>query len=217
MEQKLIISSLEFSSRNPFGYLVPLCLPPPSNLHPVPQPLLSPSRDVYSTPSRNMANMISRLHPQLRAMSDDTGATTPNSTGGETRTFAQSGSLGHRLIGVLIVLSLLVLAFVLWLLLAKRPRRKLRSWGCTCLPAPPERTAEGEEKYAENRNGDDHNVNRPETVVSSPKAYIGRGRNERRRCQEELATMISGSISLVLQQIAYLSVVSWTSTCGPES
>ncbi|KAJ3818077.1 hypothetical protein F5880DRAFT_1601628 [Lentinula raphanica] len=114
-----------------------------------------------------MASMISRLHPQLRAMSDDTGATTPNSTGGETRTFAQSGSLGHRLIGVLIVLSLLVLAFVLWLLLAKRPRRKLRSWGCTCLPAPPERTAEGEEKYAENRNGDDHNVNRPESWVIS--------------------------------------------------
>ncbi|KAJ3774975.1 hypothetical protein FB446DRAFT_727127 [Lentinula raphanica] len=114
-----------------------------------------------------MPSMISRLHPQLRAMSDDTGATTPNSTGGETRTFAQSGSLGHRLIGVLIVLSLLVLAFVLWLLLAKRPRRKLRGWGCTCLPAPPERTAEGEEKYAENRNGDDHNVNRPESWVIS--------------------------------------------------
>ncbi|KAJ3800816.1 hypothetical protein GGU11DRAFT_754112 [Lentinula aff. detonsa] len=102
-----------------------------------------------------MATLISRLQPQFRAPPDDTGAATPDATEEGTGRYAQPGPLGHRLIGVVIVLSLILLAFILWLLFAKRPRRKLRSWGCTCLPAPPERIDDGEEKFARTQNSDD--------------------------------------------------------------
>ncbi|KAH7880668.1 uncharacterized protein C8R40DRAFT_1065661 [Lentinula edodes] len=106
-----------------------------------------------------MAALLSRPHPQIRAPPDDSGD--PSTTEEGTGIHAQSGSLEHRLIGVAIVLALILLAFILWLVLAKRPRRKLRSWGCTCLPAPPERIDDGE--YAGNRDGG----NRSQSWVTS--------------------------------------------------
>jgi len=46
-------------------------------------------------------------------------------------------SFGHRFIGVWIVIGLAVIALVLWICLAKWPRRMLRRLGLTCLPEPP--------------------------------------------------------------------------------
>ncbi|KAJ4486213.1 hypothetical protein J3R30DRAFT_3401833 [Lentinula aciculospora] len=100
-----------------------------------------------------MATLLHRLHSQIRTPPDESGSPTPNTTEEGTGTYAHSGPLGYRLIGVVIVLTLALLASILWVTFAKWPRRKLRSWGCTCLPAPPEKTNDGGEKYAGNSDG----------------------------------------------------------------
>ncbi|KAF9270271.1 hypothetical protein L218DRAFT_24365 [Marasmius fiardii PR-910] len=47
-----------------------------------------------------------------------------------------TNTLGKRLIGVAIVIGLSIIALLLWVRIAKWPRRKLRRLGCTCLPEP---------------------------------------------------------------------------------
>ncbi|ESK87892.1 hypothetical protein Moror_15259 [Moniliophthora roreri MCA 2997] len=63
------------------------------------------------------------------------GSSSPPTNANTTSTY-DTGSLGHRLIGVGIVIGLVIVALLLWIRFAKWPRRKLRSLGCTCLPEP---------------------------------------------------------------------------------
>ncbi|KIK71061.1 hypothetical protein GYMLUDRAFT_33188 [Collybiopsis luxurians FD-317 M1] len=86
-----------------------------------------------------MIYQLPRLALHLRALPDDSdtsGSSSANIPDQESGQVAHSGSLGHRMIGVIIVLVLAFLIFILWVVFAKWPRRRLRRWGCTCLPAP---------------------------------------------------------------------------------
>jgi len=91
--------------------------------------------------------MITAMHIldfQARGLPDsdnDNGGATSTSTSGDggTDQVIHPGSLGHRMIGVIIVLVLALLLFIFWLLkFSKWPRRTLRRWWCMCLPTPPD-------------------------------------------------------------------------------
>lgn len=118
--------------------------------------------------------MLTVLH-QIRGLPADSDGDSNSSSGASTsggggvttgtNQVSNPGSLKHRMIGVIIVVALALLIFILWLLFAKWPRRKLRRWGCTCLPAPPDsdrpKDIDLEAQKKEGHDGDD----RPQSWV----------------------------------------------------